>query len=232
MSDLKTRCENCIVRHLNSLKVLERDELASISEGKSTRSLKKGETIFSEGDRINGVYCVRSGVSKVTKSGSNGKDQIIKLAKKGELLGQRSMMISENSNLGAVALHDMEVCFIPTSVLENVIQDNAKFMRAALQFMAAELKVADNIIADMAQKNVEQRLASALLYLLDQFNTDEEGYISLVLTREDIAGIVGTSKEVSIRKLAMFKKKKWIDSDGKRIKMLNPDALYRLMEDF
>ncbi len=228
----ESRCENCIVRHLNSLKVLKREELVHISESKSTRSLKKGEVLFKEGDRLDGVYCVRQGVSKVTKSSSNGKDQIIKLAKKGELLGQRSMMVDEHSNLGAVALHDMEVCFIPKSIMQASIDDNTKFMKAALHFMANELKVADNIIADMAQKNVEQRLASALLYLQDQFGVDEEGFLSLLLTREDIAAMVGTAKEVCIRKLSSFKKKNWIEIDGKRIKILDPNAMYRTVQEF
>ncbi|BAO54478.1 Crp/Fnr family transcriptional regulator [Nonlabens marinus] len=226
----ESRCENCIVRHLNSLKVLGREELSNISNSKKTRSVKKGESIFNEGDRLDGVYCVRSGVSKVTKAGTSGRDQILKLATKGELLGQRSMVVDEHSNLGAVALHDMELCFIPKSTMESSIDNNAKFMKAALKFMAAELKIADNVIADMVQKSVEQRLASALLYLKDQFGVDDEGYLSLILTREDIAGIVGTVKEVCIRKMAAFKKKGWIETSGKQIKVIDPQALYRLVE--
>ncbi|PRP67431.1 Crp/Fnr family transcriptional regulator [Nonlabens agnitus] len=227
-----SRCENCIVRQLNSLKVLSKDELVKISESKTTRSLKKGEPIFQEGDRVDGVYCVRNGVSKVTKSSINGKDQIIKLASKGELLGQRSMVVDENSNLGAVALDDMEVCFIPKYVMDQSIDNNAQFMKAALQFMATELKMADGIIADMAQKNVEQRLASALLYLKDQYGIDQNGYLSLILTRQDIASIVGTAKEVCIRKLMMFKKKGWIETEGKKIKVTDTNALFRIVEDF
>ncbi|MBQ0768585.1 MAG: cyclic nucleotide-binding domain-containing protein, partial [Bizionia sp.] len=76
MSHNENRCENCIVRQLNSLKALKKEELKRISDSKTLKIIKKGEAIFSEGEKLHGVFCIRNGVSKLSKMSDNGKDQI------------------------------------------------------------------------------------------------------------------------------------------------------------
>ena len=224
------RCENCIIRQLNSLKALKKDELKRISDSKTTKTVKKGEAIFKEGEKLNGVYCVRNGVSKLSKMSDNGKDTIVKIATKGEVLGQRSVITEEKTNLSAVALNDMEVCYIPKAQLTESIDNNPHFTKAILIHMANDLKFADNIIVNMAQKTVKQRVAEALMYLDENFGVDDEGYIAITLTREDIANVVGTAKEACIRTLTLFKKAGWITTDGKRIRLEDKKALYNLVE--
>ncbi|RLJ68667.1 CRP-like cAMP-binding protein [Lacinutrix venerupis] len=226
------RCENCIIRELNSFKALKKEELKRISDSKVSKIVKKGETLFAEGEKLNGVFCVRSGVSKLSKMSNNGKDQIVKIATKGEVLGQRSVISDESTNLSAVALNDMEVCYIPKQHLQESLNNNVEFTKAVLVHIASDLKFADNIIVNMAQKTVRQRVAETIKYLEDNFGKDNEGYISITLTREDIANIVGTAKEACIRTLSSFKKENLIATDGKRIKIEDKKALYRLIEGF
>lgn len=224
------RCENCIVRNLNSLKALSKEELKKISDSKITKSIKKGEALFQEGERLNGVFCVRNGVSKLSQMSENGKDQIVKIAGKGEILGQRSVITEERTSLSAVALNNMEVCFIPKNELVANISNNIEFTKAVLLQIANDLKFANDVIVNMAQKNVKQRIAETLSYLEINFGTDDEGYIAMTLTREDIANVVGTAKEACIRTIAAFKKDGWISTDGKRIKIEDDKALFRLIE--
>lgn len=224
------RCENCIIRQLNALKALSKEELKKISDSKVTKSVKKGDALFEEGEKLNGVFCVRNGVSKLSKMSDNGKDQIVKIATKGEVLGQRSVITEESTNLSAVALNDMEVCYIPKNHLTDNISNNVEFTKAILVHMANDLKFADNVIVNMAQKTVRQRIAEALRYLDKNFGVDQDGYIAMTLTREDIANVVGTAKEACIRTLTSFKKEGWITTDGKRIKIEDDKALYRLVE--
>ena len=101
-----SKCEQCIVKQFNSLKSLTKDELMRISNCKTSKIIKKGEVIFEEGEAINGVYCVKDGICKLSKLSANGKDQIVKIVVKGELLGQRALVSDENSNLQAIALND------------------------------------------------------------------------------------------------------------------------------
>ena len=224
------RCENCIIRQLNALKALSKEELKKISDSKVTKSIKKGDALFEEGEKLNGVFCVRNGVSKLSKMSDNGKDQIVKIATKGEILGQRSVITEESTNLSAVALNDMEVCYIPKNHLTDTISNNVAFTKAILVHMANDLKFADDVIVNMAQKTVRQRIAETLRYLDKNFGVDQDGYIAMTLTREDIANVVGTAKEACIRTLTSFKKEGWITTDGKRIKIEDDKALYKLIE--
>src|SRR3970040_2308926 len=112
---IMSKCEQCIVREFSSLKSLTKNELVHLSDCKTSRTIKKGEVIFEEGENVNGIFCIKDGVCKLTKLSPNGKDNIVKLVSKGELLGQRSMISEEPVILSAVALEDMEVCFIPKS---------------------------------------------------------------------------------------------------------------------
>lgn len=224
------RCENCLVRQLNALKSLNKDQLKRISDSKISKSIKKGDAIFEEGEKLNGVFCVRNGVSKLSKMSDNGKDTIIKIATRGEILGQRSVITEEKTNLSAVAVNDMEVCYIPKVHLLDGITDNPKFVKAILLQMAKNLNSADNVTVNIAQKTVKQRLAEVILHLDKNFGVDAEGFIVMILTREEIANILGTAKETFIRTLTNFKKQGWILTDGKRIKIKDYKALSRLAE--
>ncbi|WP_248723934.1 Crp/Fnr family transcriptional regulator [Seonamhaeicola sp. ML3] len=222
------KCEQCIIKQFNSLKALSKEELIRISACKTSRVIKKGEVIFEEGDMLNGVYCVRNGICKLTKLSANGKDQIVKMVVKGDLLGQRSVVGDERSNLQATALNDMEVCFIPKSEILKDLQKNPDFTFDVLKQMAKDLKEADDVIVNMAQKSVRQRMAETLLYIHDSFGVNPDGTLSVLLSREDFANIVGTATESAIRVLSQFKKEGLISSKGKHIKIEDLSGLSRV----
>lgn len=222
------KCEQCIIKQFNALKSLTKDELIRISSCKTSKTIKKGELIFQEGDMLNGVYCVRDGICKLSKLSKNGKDQIVKMVVKGQLLGQRSIISNQSSNLQAVALSDMEVCFIPKHEIVSDLQRNPKFSFDVLQDMARDLKDSDDIIVNMAQKTVKQRLAETLIYIQENFGENPDGTLSVLLSREDYASIVGTATESAIRVLSQFKKEGLISTIGKFIKIENLNGLKRV----
>ncbi|NMH86729.1 Crp/Fnr family transcriptional regulator [Flavivirga algicola] len=222
------KCEQCIIKQFNSLKSLTKDELVRISNCKTSYTIKKGTVIFEEGEAVNGVYCVKDGICKLSKLSENGKDQIVKMVVKGQLLGQRSLVSDENSNLQATALNDMEVCFIPKSEIIADLQKNPKFSYDVLKDMAHDLKEADDIIVNMAQKSVRQRLAETLIHIHNSFGVNPDGTLSVLLSREDFANIVGTATESAIRVLSQFKKEGLISTIGKQIKIENIEGLKRI----
>jgi CRP-like cAMP-binding protein len=223
-----SKCEQCIIRQFNSLKSLTKDELLRISGCKTSKIIKKGEVIFEEGESINGVFCIKDGICKLTKLSANGKDQIVKLVVKGELLGQRSIISDERTNLRATALNDMEVWFIPKGEIIKDLQGNNNFSFDVLKNMASDLKEADDIIVNMAQKSVRQRLAEALIGINESFGTNADGTLSVLLSREDFASIVGTATESAIRVLSQFKKEGLISTVGKQIKIENLNGLRQI----
>ena len=220
-----SKCEHCIVRQFNSLKTLTREELVRISACKTSKVIKKGDVIFKEGDALNGIYCIREGVCKLTKLSENGKEQVVKLSVKGGMMGQRSLVSGEHSNLTAVAINDMQICFIPKQEILIDLQKNVAFSMDVLKRMAQDLRESDDSIVNMAQKTVKQRLAQTLLYVEKNFATDHEGYLALTLSRDDYASIVGTATESAIRILSQFKKAGLISTKGKQIKIENEYAL-------
>ena len=223
-----SKCEQCIVRQFSSLKALNKDELLRMAECKTSYTIKKGELIFEEGEVTNGIYCIKDGVCKLSKLSNNGKDQIVKLVKPGELLGQRSMISDEPANLSAVALEDMEVCFIPRSEVMQFFTQNNQFSMNVMKTICEDLKGADDHMVNMAQKTVRQRLAETLIYLEDTFGKNDDDTLRIQLSREELAGMIGTATESCIRLLSELNKSTYIELIGKKIKLLDKNKLKRL----
>jgi CRP-like cAMP-binding protein len=223
------KCEQCIVRQFSSLKALNKEELLRMAECKTSYTIKKGEPIFEEGDVTNGIYCIKDGVCKLSKLSDNGKDQIVKLVKKGELLGQRSLISEESTNLSAVAIEDMQVCFIPKQEILQFFNENNQFSLNMMKSVCGDLKDADDNMVNLAQKTVKQRLAETLLKLESDFGSNDDGSLKLQLSRDEIAGMIGTATESCIRLLSEFNKEGWITLQGKKITITNKKELLRMI---
>lgn len=224
------KCEQCIVREFSSLKALNKDQLVHLADCKTSHTIKKGEVIFEEGENVNGIFCIKDGVCKLTKLSPNGKDQIVKLVTKGELLGQRSMISEEPVNLSAVALEDMQVCFIPKAEVMSFFDTNNQFSMNVMKTICGDLKDADGHMVNMAQKTVKQRLAETLLYLENTFGTNADGTLKIQLSRDELASMIGTATESCIRLLSDFKKSDLIDLTGKKIALKDHSMLKKLAD--
>lgn len=225
-----SKCEQCIVREFSSLNTLKKDELLRMANCKTSFTIKKGDPIFEEGESINGIYCIKNGVCKLSKLSANGKDQIVKLVKPGELLGQRSMISDEPANLSAVALEEMEVCFIPRTEVLHFFNNNNQFSMNVMKTICGDLKESDDHMVSMAQKTVKERLAETLLYLEETFGTNEDGTLRIQLTREELAGMIGTATESCIRLLSEFNKTGLIELTGKRISVTDRNKLKKMAD--
>ena len=224
------KCEHCIVREFSSLKALNKDELLKLAECKTSFIIKKGDPIFEEGDTVNGIYCITTGVCKMSKLSPNGKDQIIKLVKAGELIGQRSMISDEPANLSAVALEDMEVCFIPKSEVLNMFDNNNQFSLNMMKTICGDLKEAGEHMISISQKTVKERLAETLVYLEESFGKNADGSLHIQLSREELAGMIGTATESCIRLLSDFNKLGLISLIGKKIVIKDLAKLKRIAD--
>ena len=225
-----SKCEQCIVREFSSLKALNKDELVKLAGCKTSRIIRKGEVIFEEGENVNGIFCIKDGVCKLTKLSPNGKDHIVKLVSKGELLGQRSMISDEPVNLSAVALEDMEVCFIPKTEVMGFFDKNNQFSMNVMKTICGDLKEADSHTVNMAQKTVKERLAETLLYLHETFGKNEDDSLKIQLSRDELASMIGTATESCIRLLSDFNKLGLIKLVGKKITIIDISKLKKISE--
>lgn len=227
-----SRCESCSIRNANSMRTLSHEELNKISNRKTVMSFKKGDILFEEGAHLNGVFCLRNGKCKVTKLSPNGKDQIIRFIKKGELVGERSVLSGSTAHLTVTALEDMEACFIPKEEIELSFKNNTNFSLDITKAICKDLDNANISIANLAQKSVKERLADTLLLFDRTFGVDDEGFLNIKLSREEIANAIGTATESSIRLLSQFKKDNLIELKGKKIKLLNTVKLQHITEGY
>ena len=225
-----SKCGQCIVREFSSLKALNKDELVKLAGCKTSRIIRKGEVIFEEGENVNGIFCIKDGVCKLTKLSPNGKDHIVKLVSKGELLGQRSMISDEPVNLSAVALEDMEVCFIPKTEVMGFFDKNNQFSMNVMKTICGDLKEADSHTVNMAQKTVKERLAETLLYLHETFGKNEDDSLKIQLSRDELASMIGTATESCIRLLSDFNKLGLIKLAGKKITIIDIIKLKKISE--
>lgn len=225
-----SKCEQCIVREFSSLKGLTKEELLKLSECKTSYIIKKGEVIFEEGENVKGIFCVKDGICKLTKLSANGKDHIVKLVTKGELLGQRSMISEEPVNLSAVALEDMEVCFIPRTEVMGFFDKNNVFSMNVMKTICGDLKEADDQLVNLAQKTVKKRLAETLLYLNDTFGKNKDHSLKVQLSRDELASMIGTATESCIRLLSDFKKLDLIELNGKKIVLKDINKLKKIAD--
>jgi CRP-like cAMP-binding protein len=226
------KCHQCIIRHFNSFKSLTTEELTCISDSKTEMTFKKGQVIFTEGSTINGVFCIKTGKCKLSKLNSNGKEQIVRFVKGGDVLGYRSVIVNEPVTLTVTALDEMSACYIPKSDILEALEKNPKFIMDMMKTACSDLKDANMTLSKMAQKNVRERLADSLLFLQETFDVTEEGFINVQLSREEISSIIGTATESAIRLLSEFKKEKLINLKGKNIQIIDEQKLRNISEGF
>ncbi len=220
-------CSECVSDMSSLFRHLTNEQLATLNFDKSCQFYHRGDYVFHEGNRATGCYCVHSGIIKLYKTGFEGKEQIIIFAKKGDIIGYRSVIGSEPFCTTARVHEDASLCFIPSDVLHKLIQQNHSFSLAMLKLACKELGEANSLITDIAQKTVKERLAEILLVLRTSFGTDSDGFLRIVLTREELSNIVGTATESVIRQLSDFKGDNLIELRGRKIKLLNIKQLER-----
>ncbi len=221
-------CENCFVNMQTGFKFLSKEELSVLDYEKACNLYKRGDIVYHEGHRGNGVYCVNKGILKLYKTGIDGREQIIRFAKSGDLIGFRSILSNEISCTTAKVLEDAVLCFIPSKIFLSLAKENREFSMHLIKLSCKELGEANKYILDLAQKSLRERVAEILLLLNETFDTDKNDFLNISLTREELANIVGTATESVIRQLSELKKEELIDIKGRKIKIINFNALQKI----
>ena len=203
-------------------------EFARLNFDKTCLRYKKGSIVYKEGMKLTGFYCVIKGILKILKTGPDGKEQIIRFARKGEIIAYRSLLSQELACTTSKVIDDAILCHIPHPTLLFLLKNNWEFSLFMLQVVCKELDEANDFITDIAQKTVRERLAEILLLLKDNFELDEDNILQIALTREELANMVGTATESVIRLLSEFRQDQLIDIDGRKIKIINVPGLTRV----
>ena len=217
-----SQCREKLKLRFNDLSEKELDNLLSCN---SAKYYKKGTIIYEEGTKMKGCYFIYSGILKIYQTGSEGKEQIIKFEQAGDIFGFRSVISCEPACTSVKTLSDAILCYISGTALLDLLKNNSGFAYEMIQITCKELGESNRYIQDIAQKTVKRRLAEILVMIAKDFGQENDGTLKLTPTREDLGNFAGTATETIIRLLSEFKNEGLVESNGRKIKLLNLERL-------
>jgi CRP-like cAMP-binding protein len=213
-------CSTCAGRKDSLLGVLCQDEIDHVNAHKDSKHFKKKQSLFIEGSSPRGVYCINDGMVKIFKRGDEGKEQIIRIAKSGEIVGFKSLFNEVPYQVTAETLEESNICFIGKDDFLDMMDTNPLLRKAVIKELSHELSDREDFITNMSQKSVRERLAFTMIILQKIYEKEP-----INLSREDLANFVGTATETLIRLLKEFKEEGIIEVHTRKITVLNLDKL-------
>ena len=224
-------CEHCLRRRNDSEKTcIERvpifsnlscGEIADIARITTSRTFRKGEVVYHEGDIEKKLYVIHHGRVKISKMSEAGKEQIIRILEPGDFLGELSLFVHVPLNNTAEAMEATNVCIIDGVRLNEIISKNPGIATKIIVELGIRLQKAEDLIESLGLQDVEQKVADTLLRM-----SEGKAEIKLVISKKDLAAHIGISRETLSRKLTQLQDMGLIEQTGhKRILILDRDGL-------
>lgn len=228
MKKLDAQCATCKSRSESIFCHLSDSNLEDLDQHKTTKHYFRGQSIFQEGLKAAGLYCIRTGKVKLYKSGSEGKEVILGIAKSGDVLGFRSVLMNEPYSRNAEVIEDAQVCFIEKDFFTKLIQKSPDLAFDIIRHMGQELEATEGRISDFLNTDVRTRFIRLLLMLQKSYGVEDTTgmLLNVRLTRQEMAEMVGAAPETIIRILSELENQKFISLEGKKIKIQNSKELF------
>lgn len=220
---LHISCSNCPKKECIFCNSLDVASLEKLEQVKNTIRYNKGQYIYYESTPPVGVYCIYEGKVKVIKQSPDGKEQIVYLAKSGDILGTKDLITLNQHSTSACTIEDSVICHIPKVVFFEMIENNHLLYGKINAHLCRVLGHIEEKVLNFSQRNVRERLAINILNLNESFGVsrNNEIVIDVPLSREDMANMVGTATETVIRILSEFRKEGLVDFSGKKMTITN-----------
>lgn len=205
---------------------LTAEERAEIAQNMVVRKFEKNVTIYSEGDEPENLLCLLDGKVKIYKEGVGGRNQIVRVVRAVEYFGYRAAFSEEKYVTGAAAFESSTIAIIPMRLIFAIAENNANLCNFFIRKLAKALGKSDERTVNLTQKHIRGRLAESILFLKENYGVEEDGCtLSIYLSREDMANLSNMTTSNAIRTLSLFAQEKMIAIDGRKIKIINEDAL-------
>lgn len=195
------------------------------------RTFQKNETIYSEGGEPENLLCLIEGKVKIYKEGVGGRNQIVRVVRPVEYFGYRAAFSEEAYVTGAAAFEASTIAIIPMRLIFAIAERNAHLCNFFIRKLAKALGKSDERTVNLTQKHIRGRLAESILFLKENYGVEEDGCtLSIYLSREDMANLSNMTTSNAIRTLSLFAQEKMIAIDGRKIKIINEEALRKTSE--
>lgn len=194
-------------------------------ESQSTAiSLKRGESVYREGDQPKGIYFLKSGlVGLVITAPASGKEHLMRFFRQGQFFGHRALFSDEGYHGSAVALEPTELKLVGKATIMSAIEKDPKLLRDVVTVLSKELRRCETHQVMILENQILGRIAQSLIYLKDLHPNHN-------WTRQEIANFCASTVSTVIKALAELEEMGLIEQSGRSITVLNRDGLIALHE--
>lgn len=230
MTRITSYCQTCSVKNCIMMKSFGQEDQA-YKAYKHHYEFKRGEMLFREGDEINGMYFVQSGVIKLEMNAETQRPFILRMIGAGQTMGHRFLNYTGLQPYTATAVEDSRVCFIELGFFKNLLQKNDLLQEEIRKIFLKEIRSTEVKLLQIAQQTVREKVASILVHLAETYNYKQTGMgIRVHVDRQEMADLAGTTKEQISRILADFDQEQLIRFRAKHFKYIAVEQLRQIAE--
>jgi len=211
-----------ILRNVELFGALPPDQLEQIAAHAAPRLLTRGDVLFSQDDEPTELFVVVSGRIAIFNNAADGRESMVALMEPGDLFGELPLFDGLARSAGARALESSDVVVIPYAPLRELYNSKPELLWRVVNLLAQRLRTTDEALADSVFLDVTGRTAKRLLELS---SGDDE--FSLPVTQEELAGMVGASRERVNKAISSFVRLGWIEQSDRRYRILDRDQMER-----
>jgi CRP/FNR family transcriptional regulator/CRP/FNR family cyclic AMP-dependent transcriptional regulator len=202
---------------------LDKTELGYISDKMVSKKFENGNLIFLEESEGKNLFFVVEGSVKVTRLSKDGREVILAMLNAGDFFGEMSLLDGEARSANVIALEKTEVLSLNRDDFLVVLHDYPKIAIQLLKEMTSRLRKSDRQIVSLSLSDAEKRIALCIVRFADEQGVIKNGQVTIpkIPIQQDIANMAGTSRETVSRAMSLLTEEKYIERNGKELKILN-----------
>ncbi|OUX33129.1 MAG: Crp/Fnr family transcriptional regulator [bacterium TMED264] len=202
---------------------LNKIELGYISDKMISKKFDNGNLIFLEESEGKNLFFVVEGSVKVTRLSKDGREVILAMLNAGDFFGEMSLLDGEARSANVIALEETEVLSLNRDDFLDVLHDYPKIAIQLLKEMTSRLRKSDRQIVSLSLSDAEKRIALCIVRFADEQGVIKNGQVTIpkIPIQQDIANMAGTSRETVSRAMSLLTEEKYIERNGKELKILN-----------
>jgi CRP-like cAMP-binding protein len=201
---------------------LSDDALDRVVAQAVSRELRRGDVVFEEGATPEHLYIVEDGRIAIASKSIDGRESVFALMERGELFGEMGLLDGLGRSAEARALEPSQVTEIPYQPVREVFDESPELLWGVVALLAGRLRSMDSALADSVFLDVTGRTAKRLLEM-----AGDQDVFQLPVTQEELAGMVGASRERVNKAISSFVRLGWIDQSERRYAILDREQLTR-----
>jgi CRP/FNR family transcriptional regulator, cyclic AMP receptor protein len=201
---------------------LAADQLDQLAGASEERDLRRGDVLFSEDDTAGELFIVTSGRVAIANRSDDGRESVVALMERGDVFGEMSLFDGQGRSAAARALEPSSVVAVPFEPIREILAGQPELLWGVVELLGRRLRSMDAALADSVFLDVTGRTAKRLLELAG----DADDF-QLPITQEELAGMVGASRERVNKAISSFIRLGWLDQRERRYRILDREQLSR-----